>query len=695
MPFDETKFRVSVETGGVDTVKDLGLPSFLNVMGTLARMDGDEPIPAAMKDHKIKDLLRYIDAPVGAAEAGQALYNYVWAYEDIPGEYAESVGAFINAVPDEDWSDIGRSIALYCEVFDSVSKPFVSKWFKKAVRANDEVDYTWININSKWVKKPANNKVRYTWTNDGSRWAKKPDNDEVKYTWINHETGVEPKIHTHVYERSAWTAARLGVGLSVDERRWKLCSSAMMRWKTKTQQAESARRIVDRVGANSPLFEELIRASCHPRRYLRNCVDERDTCVCFLLAARNNRDRKKSEVAVTKETVPESALAATECIEHLTDRVIVPQKDDQSFHRMRRIEHLTDRVIVPQKDDLSFHRMRQEAAQELVPVTGEPCPCHWAAKNLLQIKNHVVQTTKLSPFLGSAFEWLVNSNLPAQAPVYLKEFSAAHSEKRKSCYALEELPANTIIGAVAGGIVVPYHYSMCERCVYMTVDGQLVNYCMANSTEPGVWVNSATPDHSANVAYTWKHETPGAAFIKTLGKDIPQHEELLADLGKSTEWMDRGENEDGEILADQPEDPKLGWITWLGDGEKAAKQVKDIANFSALKIAELASTDPKAKAYIEQAGGFKVALKKARKEGASAGAGADTSGATTAKTSGMRGRAKAAEGSVDHTQFIQRIKEANRVDDQGKAGDASCVRTRDQIDTFENSKRKKTKISAA
>eukprot|EP00798_Chlamydomonas_sp_ICE-L_P017533 gene17533-23852_t len=279
MPFDEEQFRVSVETGGIDTVEALGLPSFLNVMGTLSRMDGGERIPPVVKDHKIKDLLRFIDAPAGTEEAGQALYNYVCAYEDIPGEYAESVGVLISAVPDEDWADIGRSIALYNEVFDSVSKPFVSKWFKKAVRVNDDVNYTWITVNSKWVKKPVDIKTRHTWTNDGTRWVKKPDKDDAKYVWINHDAGVDPKIPAHVYERSAWTAARLAVGLPVDAKHWNLCSSAMMRWKAKTQQAESARRVADRVGANSPLFEELIRTSCHPKRYLRNCVDERDMII--------------------------------------------------------------------------------------------------------------------------------------------------------------------------------------------------------------------------------------------------------------------------------------------------------------------------------------------------------------------------------------------------------------------------------
>ncbi len=177
MPFDENKFRVSVETGCIDTVKELGLPSHLNVVGTIAWIDGDDNIPIVMKDHMLKEMFDKqmcirIDAPSGPKEARVALTNCLLMNDDISYELCCE---FINAVPEGQWADIGRSIALYNEVFDSVRKPFNSKWSKDSA------------------------------------------------TWVNHKIGVP----AHVYEHSAWVDARLAVGLPVDDDRWKLSSSVM------------------------------------------------------------------------------------------------------------------------------------------------------------------------------------------------------------------------------------------------------------------------------------------------------------------------------------------------------------------------------------------------------------------------------------------------------------------------------------
>jgi hypothetical protein len=243
MPFDENKFRVSIETGGIDTVNELGLPKFLNVIGTVAWIDGEDPLPAVMKDQKIKEMFDeqmclYIDYPAGPEEARHAVTNCIWANECLEGRYVNDTEAFVNELMDiveeNQWIDIGRSIALYKEVFDSVRKPFNSKWSKKEFRVNGK----------------------------------------DKVAWVNRKLGVDPKIPAHVYEHSSWVDARLAVGLPVDYERWKLCSAAMLRWKTKTQQLESAHRVTGRINTGSPLFQELMNAACHPKRYFRNCVGE-------------------------------------------------------------------------------------------------------------------------------------------------------------------------------------------------------------------------------------------------------------------------------------------------------------------------------------------------------------------------------------------------------------------------------------
>jgi hypothetical protein len=234
MQFNEDRFRVSVETGGIDKVSTLGLPSVLNVMGAMLAMDGSvAELPAKKHDYKIKDLLHYmyIQSPAGPAEARSALIRYLRKNKTLR---KSRVARFVQLVPEDDLSVIGRCIAVYHEVLDSVRKPFKSKWYRKEVH----------------------------------------ENNKVKYTWVNVAPGVEPKPPAYVLGGIVWQQKRVSVGLSVCVLP---CVSEMVYWKTYEQQLKSLYRTVDRFSAKTPLFEELIRVACHPRRYLRNCVDERDT----------------------------------------------------------------------------------------------------------------------------------------------------------------------------------------------------------------------------------------------------------------------------------------------------------------------------------------------------------------------------------------------------------------------------------
>ena len=228
MPFDEKKFRVSVETGGIDTVNELGLPRYLNFVGNITWFN---ELPTLMKDHEIREMygkmcIYHAYPPASPEKARYAIEFCLWA---IDGILHHQVADLINSVPEEQWKDIVWCIALYEKVFNSVRKPF----------------------NSIWSKRDKKNRV----------------------TWINHNIGVDPKIPAHVYEHSAWVDARLSVGLPVDDDRWKLSSSVMMCWDTKAQQSESATRVVGRINSGSPLFQELMETACHPERYFKNCIN--------------------------------------------------------------------------------------------------------------------------------------------------------------------------------------------------------------------------------------------------------------------------------------------------------------------------------------------------------------------------------------------------------------------------------------
>ncbi len=127
---------------------------------------------------------------------------------------------------DETWSEIGRCIALYHEVLVSVRKPYKSKWYKKEILVNDE----------------------------------------VKYKWVNVRQGVESKL---LYGEEQMKDLRLSVGLCADKHYMYACINVVCGWKSYYQRSDEMYRVEYRVAS---LFEELIKVSCHPKRYFSNCI---------------------------------------------------------------------------------------------------------------------------------------------------------------------------------------------------------------------------------------------------------------------------------------------------------------------------------------------------------------------------------------------------------------------------------------
>jgi hypothetical protein len=237
MPFDENKFRVSVETGGIDTIKELGLPMHLRTFGTLLTINYfhmTSELTYKTKTFLIKDIFRHmhIQAPAGPNEARSAVTRYLARNQTMPDEIA---AYYINSLENEEtWTVIGRCIALYHEVLASVRKPFESKWCKKVTHVGD---------------------------------------GEVKYTWVNVSKGVDPKPPRAYCELES---VRKAVGLSINKTRISVCYMEMVKWKSYISEEQSENRIMDRISDRGPLFEELMRAAWHPRRHLRNCVGEDD-----------------------------------------------------------------------------------------------------------------------------------------------------------------------------------------------------------------------------------------------------------------------------------------------------------------------------------------------------------------------------------------------------------------------------------
>lgn len=235
MPFDENKFRASVETGGIDTLKELGLPMHLRTFCTLLTINffhltSDRTYKT--KDFLIKDVFKHmhIQAPAGPKEARSAVTRYLARNKSM----SEKIAAYyINSLENEEtWAVIGRCISLYHEVLTSVRRPFKSKWYK-----------------------------RETWVND----------EEVKYTWVNVSQGVDPKP-PHAY--CALESVRKEAGLSTNRTRISVCYMEMVKWKSRINEEQSESRIMERISYRGPLFEELMKAAWHPKRYLRNCVGE-------------------------------------------------------------------------------------------------------------------------------------------------------------------------------------------------------------------------------------------------------------------------------------------------------------------------------------------------------------------------------------------------------------------------------------
>jgi hypothetical protein len=225
MPLDENKFRVSVETGGIDTLKELDLPLHLRIFGTLLTINFFHTTSASYKtkDFLIKDVFRHmhIQAPAGPKEARAAVTRYLARNKTIPEKIAV---AYTNGLDNEEmWADIGRCIALYHEVLASVRRPFKSKWYKK------------------------------------------------ESTWVNVSQGVEPKpLHGYC----ALGHVRIAVGLPADRTRILNCYMEMVKWKTHTKEEQAESRTMGRISVLGPLFEELMKAAWHPNRHLRNCVGE-------------------------------------------------------------------------------------------------------------------------------------------------------------------------------------------------------------------------------------------------------------------------------------------------------------------------------------------------------------------------------------------------------------------------------------
>lgn len=234
MPFDENKFRVSVETGGIDTLKELGLPAQLRIFGTLLTinflyMTADRTYQA--KDFLIKDIFRHmhIQAPAGPKEARAAVTRYLARNKTMSDKIAAH---YVSSLKNEEtWAEIGRCITMYHEVLKSVRRPFKSKWYKKETLCNDE----------------------------------------VKYTWVNVSQGVEPKP---LYGYCELERVRREAGLSTNRIRIRVCHMAMIAWKTHIKEEQSENRTMGRISVYGPLFEELMKAAWHPKRHLKNCVGE-------------------------------------------------------------------------------------------------------------------------------------------------------------------------------------------------------------------------------------------------------------------------------------------------------------------------------------------------------------------------------------------------------------------------------------
>eukprot|EP00798_Chlamydomonas_sp_ICE-L_P011816 gene11816-14_t len=191
------------------------------------------------------------------------------------------------------------------------------------------------------------------------------------------------------------------------------------------------------------------------------------------------------------------------------------------------------------------------------PVQAPSCPCRNTA--IAQVVNWVVRNVEISGFLGRFFHWLVQHTLPGfDLPPVFKAPSGIH-QGEEGCFAAADLQPNQNIGLVLGGIILPYRVGQSAGCRKMTVDGQLVNYCMYDSTEPTQWVNTATDEHPANVEFTWDHNTPGVPLICTLGNaTIMEGDELLADLGA---W-----NGSGSAVGQQGQQKIHPLIGLLGSG---------------------------------------------------------------------------------------------------------------------------------
>jgi hypothetical protein len=168
----------------------------------------------------------HIQAPAGPVEARSAVKRYLGRNKTMLDDY---IIYYIDSLEDDEtWSEIGRCIALYHEVLVSVRKPYKSKWYKKEIQVNDE----------------------------------------VKYTWVNVLQGFESK---RLYGTEQMKDLRLAVGLCADKHHMFSCLSVVWRWKSYYQQSHEMCRAEYRVAS---LFEELIKVSCHPKRYFSNCIGE-------------------------------------------------------------------------------------------------------------------------------------------------------------------------------------------------------------------------------------------------------------------------------------------------------------------------------------------------------------------------------------------------------------------------------------
>eukprot|EP00798_Chlamydomonas_sp_ICE-L_P028874 gene28874-32066_t len=237
MPFDESKFRLSVETGAVDRVSELGLPSHLNLFGSLRFQNFEsEWSDETMKDLQIKDILHYlhIQSPAGSAEARSAVTRYLSLNKTMSNVVAYAFLQYVETrVDEETWTDIGRCISLYHEVLASVRKPYKSKWYKKEIVVNDK----------------------------------------VKYTWVNVSPGVEPKP---IYGYHLRKDLRRAAGLSVSDKRSMECSFAIAGWKSRTQLLQGDYGAMDRFGVHTPFFKELMEVTWHPKHRFKNGFDEED-----------------------------------------------------------------------------------------------------------------------------------------------------------------------------------------------------------------------------------------------------------------------------------------------------------------------------------------------------------------------------------------------------------------------------------